>query len=139
MSEQQNVAVIQNALQAFGLGDVPAMLDACAADCEFHCPGPDAIPYAGTMRGRTEIQTYFDQLIGTQTNPNLTIQEFVAQGDNVVAIGRYTAEITATGKRIDSPVVLTFKLKDGKIASHMVIGDTAALASAYTASSAVGI
>jgi ketosteroid isomerase-like protein len=139
MTEQQNVALIQNALQSFARGDVPAILDACTADCEFRCPGPAAIPYAGTMRGKTEIQRYFDELIGTQTNPSLTIEEFVAQGENVVAIGRYTAEIKATGKRIESPVILTFKLKDGKIARHMVIGDTAALASAYTASSAVGI
>jgi uncharacterized protein len=136
MSEQQNIALIQNALEAFGRGDVKAILDYCTSDCEFNCPGPAIIPYTGTSTGRAEIQSYFDSLIGTQNDANLTISEFVAQGDTVVAIGRYMANIKATGKSIDSPVVLTFKLHDGRIARHMVIGDTAALAASYTASSA---
>ena len=136
MSEQQNVVLVQTALAAFGRGDIDAILDHCTSDCEFSCPGPAIIPYTGTRKGRAEIQTYFDQLMGTQSNANLTIDDFVAQDDKVVAIGRYTATINATGKSIDSPVVLTFKVQDGKIARHMVVGDTAALAASYTGSAA---
>ncbi len=136
MSEQQNVVLIQRALEAFGHGDVETILDYCTSDCEFYCPGPTVIPYAGTKRGRAQIQSYFDSLLGTQSDANLTIDEFVAQADTVVAIGRYRAKISATDKPIDSPVVLTFKVQDGKIARHMVIGDTAAIATSYTASAA---
>lgn len=53
-----------------------------------------------------------------------------------MAIGRYSAIINATRNSLESPVVLTFKMKDGKIAYHMVIGDTAALAESYCAASA---
>src|SRR3954452_22443953 len=123
MNEQQNTTLIQKALEAFGRGDVATILDHCTSDCEFHCPGPAVIPYAGTKRGRQEIKSYFDALIGTQSDANLTIEEFVAQGGTVVAIGRYRAKINATGKQIDSPVVLTFKIEDGNIARHMVIRD----------------
>jgi ketosteroid isomerase-like protein len=49
-----------------------------------------------------------------------------------VANGTYTAKVRQTGKQIDPPVVLTFKLQDGKIARHMVLGDTAALEASYT-------
>lgn len=136
MGEQQNIDLIQKALEAFRRGDVEAILNFCTTGCEFYCPGPAVIPYAGTKRGRAEILSYFDGLIGTQSDPNLTIEEFVAQADTVVAIGRYRAKIKATGKPVDSPVVLTFKVQDGKIARHMVIGDTAALAASYTASAA---
>ena len=136
MSEQQNIALIQKALEAFGRGDVETILNYCTSDCEFYCPGPTVIPYAGTKRGRAEILSYFDGLISTQTDPNLIIEEFVAQANTVVAIGRYRAKIKATGKPIDSPVVLTFRVQDGKIARHMVIGDTAALAASYTPSAA---
>ena len=112
------------------------ILDHCTNDCEFYCPGPSSIPYAGTKKGRKEIQGYFDALGGTQSNANLSIDEFVTQGDTVVAIGRYTAKVNSTGKPIDTPVVLTFKVQDGKITRHMVIGDTAALAASYTGSAA---
>ena len=136
MSEQQNVALIQRALDAFGRGDIRSILDDCTDDCEFYCPGPAIIPFSGVRKGREQIQSYFDELYGTQIDANLSVDRFVAQDESVVAIGRYTAQAKATGKPIDSPVVLTFMVEDGKISRHMVIGDTAALAASYTAASA---
>ncbi|MDQ2775385.1 MAG: nuclear transport factor 2 family protein [Acidobacteriota bacterium] len=138
MNEQQNVALVQKALEAFGRGDVQAILDLSSNDSEFRCPGPEIIPYAGTKRGHSEIQTYFDALITTQKNANLSIDRFVAQGDTVVAIGRYTAQVNSTGKSIDTPVMLAFELQDGKIKRHLVMGDTAAIADSYTAAAAAG-
>ena len=136
MSEQQNVTLIQKLFEAFGRGDIQTILDYCTNDCEFYCPGPSSIPYAGTKNGRAEIQGYFDALIGTQSNANLSIYQFVSQDDTVVAIGRYTAKVNSTGKPIDTPVVTTFKVQNGKITRHMVIADTAALAASYTAAAA---
>jgi uncharacterized protein len=136
MSEQQNVALIQKMFEAFGRGDVQTILDHCTNDCEFYCPGPAIIPYAGMKKGPAEIQAYFDALISTQSSANLGIDELVAQGDAVVAIGRYTAKVNATGKLFDTPVILTFHLQDGKITRHMVVGDTAAIAASYGRSAA---
>ena len=138
MSEQQNVTLIQKMLAAFARGDVQTILDHCTNDCEFYCPGPSNVPYAGTKRGRKEIQGYFDALGDTQSDVNLSIDQFVTQGDTVVAIGRYTARVNSTGKLIDVPSVLTFKVEDGKVTRHMVLGDTAALAASYTGSAAAG-
>ncbi len=138
MNEQQNVALVQKALEAFGRGDVQTILDLSSDDSEFRCPGPEIIPYTGTKRGRAEIQTYFDALLTTQKNANLSIDRFVAQGDTVVAIGHYTAQVKSTGKSIDSPVMLAFELQDGKIKRHLVMGDTAAIADSYTAAAAAG-
>jgi len=136
MSEQQNLELVKKAFEAFGAGDVPTILSHCTADCEFQCPGPEIIPYTGVSKGHSEIQSYFDDLLGTQSEVNLQIDQFVAQGDTVVAIGRYSARVKSTGKPIESPVVLTFTLRDGKISKHLVLGDTAALAASYTATAA---
>jgi ketosteroid isomerase-like protein len=136
MNEQQNVAVVKKAFEAFGRGDVRAILDCSSNDSEFYCPGPEIIPYAGRKRGRSEIQTYFDSLITTQKDANLSIDQFVAQDNTVVAIGRYTAQVRSTGKSIDTPVVLVFHIQDGKITRHLVMGDTAAIAASYTAAAA---
>lgn len=136
MSDQQNVAIIQKVFEAFGRGDVQTILDYCTNDCEFYCPGPSSIPYAGTKKGRAEIQGYFDALTVTQSDANLSIDQFVSEDDTVVAIGRYTAKVNSTGKPIDTPVVLTFRVRNGKITRHMVIGDTAALAASYTTAAA---
>jgi ketosteroid isomerase-like protein len=138
MSEQQNVTLIQRLFEAFGHGDVQTILDSCTKDCEFYCPGPAAIPYSGTKKGVAEIQGYFDALIGTQSDANLSINQFVAQDNNVVAIGRYTATVKATGKRFETPVVLTFQVEGGKVARHMVVGDTAAISASYSGAAAAG-
>lgn len=131
MSEQQNVALIQKVLVAFGRGDVQAILDDLTTDCEFYCPGPSIVPYTGTKKGKSEVQAYFDALINTQSNANLNIDRFVAQDEAVVAIGRYTATVKSSGKPIDTPVMLSFQIQDGKISRHMVLGDTAAVADGY--------
>jgi ketosteroid isomerase-like protein len=136
MSEQQNVSLIQKMFEAFGRGDIRTILDSCAADCEFYYPGPAIIPYAGTKKGRAEIQSHFDAILGTQSNQNLRIDQFVAQGDTVVAIGLYKAVVNSTGKAIESPVVLTFEVRDGTVRRHMSLGDTAAVAASYTATAA---
>jgi len=44
VSEQQNVALVQKTLEAFGRGDVQTILDLCSSDCEFNSPGPQIIP-----------------------------------------------------------------------------------------------
>ena len=134
MSEQQNVAVIRNAFEAFGRGDLDGLLASCRSDCEFYCPGPASIPYSGTKKGHSEIRRYFETIMGTQSKADVGIERFVAQGDTVVAIGRYRATVIGNGRPIDTPVVFTFDLQDGKIARHMVLGDTAGIAASYTAS-----
>jgi ketosteroid isomerase-like protein len=55
----------------------------------------------------------------------------VAQGDAVVAIGRYSAQVASTGKSFDVSVMLAFEIQNGKIARHTALGDTAAVAHSY--------
>ena len=136
MSEQANVAIVQKAFEAFGRGDVQTILDLSTSDAEFHCPGPAAIPYAGLKRGRAEIQSVFETIMATQKNVRLSIERMVAQGDDVVAIGEYSTQVIATGKSVTRPIVVAFQIQGGKIARHLVVGDTAALADAYTAGAA---
>jgi len=131
VSREQNVALIQKLFDAFGRGDVQTILDHCKPDCEFYYPGPEVIPYTGTKRGSREIQTYFDALLNTQSNANLSIKQFVADGDTVVAIGHYKARVNSTGKPIDTPVVLIFQIEGDKVARHMALSDTAAVATSY--------
>ena len=132
MAEQQNIDLVKAAFDAFGRGDVQGILSLCTSDCEFNTPGPSVIPYAGQKKGNAEIHSYFDILLRSQTNQNLAIDEFVAQADTVVAIGRYSATVRSTGKPINTPVVLVFHLRDSKIARHMVLSATAAVAASYT-------
>jgi len=135
MKEQQNIALIQKLFEAFGRADIQAMLDTFSADAEVFYPGPAIIPQAGRRKGKTEIRAYFDAISTNQSNHNVRMDQYVAQDDNVVVIGRYSGVVNSTGKTIDVPVVFTFEVRDGSVKRHMVITDTAAQAASYTASS----
>jgi predicted ester cyclase len=133
---QQNVALVQRQLQAFGRADINALVENCASDCEIHSPGPEIIPYSGVMKGHAEIRDYFEKLIGTQSSVALSIGQMLSQGSTVVVMGSYLAQVNATGKVITTPVTLTFEMRNDKIAKYMALADTAVVAAGYTRTSA---
>jgi predicted ester cyclase len=133
---QDNVALVTKQLEAFGRRDMEALLDNCSNDIEICAPGPDIIPFCGMMKGKEQSRRYFEQLINTQTGVNLNVSQMLAQGNTVVVLATYSAQVKSTGKTITTPLSLTFELSNGKIAKYAPIGDTAALAAGYTKTSA---
>jgi uncharacterized protein len=57
--------------------------------------------------------------------------EFIAHEDELVMIGRYSAMVTATNKRIDLAVVHVFTIQNGKITRFLNFTDSARLVEAY--------
>ena len=132
MSEQQNTALIQKVYADFGRGDIPAILDALTADVEWTLEGPSIIPFTGSRKGPSEVLGFFQALGATQQNMKLTTEAWVAQGDTVATLGRYSGTVTATGKHFDTRIAHFFTIRDGKISRFVDLGDTAAFAEAYT-------
>ena len=136
MSEQQNVALIENVYQAFARGDLAFIYERLADDVEWTLEGPSIIPYAGKRKGVAQVKGFFEALAGTQTNLKLTMGPLIAQGDRVSGLGRFSATVTSSGKSFDSFVGHFFTVRDGKIAEFVDLVDTAAMADAYRAASA---
>jgi len=135
-SPQENVAVVQRQLEAFGRGDIHSMIENCSTDCEIHSPGPAIIPYSGTMKGHAEIRGYFEKLVSTQSDPKLSVSQVLAEGTSVVLIGNYSAHVKSTGITVDTPVALAFEIRDGKITRYTALADTTAIAAGYARASA---
>jgi ketosteroid isomerase-like protein len=128
---QDNVRVIQDLYAAYAQGDSQYILNNITDDVDWINDGPESIPYAGTFKGRQQVQRFFQSLGGTVDNGKVTASEWIADGDNVVALGRFTATVKATGKRIDVPVAHVFTVRNGKIARWIGFADTARVAEAY--------
>ena len=64
------------------------------------------------------------------------MEPFAVQGDNVVAAGRYQARVKLTGKRIDSPLVHLWIIRNAKVVRCQVLTNTATEAAACTARAA---
>ena len=129
MAEEDNVVVIRTIYSAFSAGDVKAILENVPANAQWVNYGPEAVPYAGDFTGRVDE---FFQAIGQSTTDGKVIpQEFIAQGDTVVAIARYTASVRNTGAQIDTPIAHVFTVSGGKVTSWTGFSDSAAVAAAH--------
>jgi ketosteroid isomerase-like protein len=136
MNEQANADLVLKLYDAFSRGDIQTILNHVSEDIHWETPAPKSVPYAGTFSGPKGVQQFFTALGGTQRNQKLTTDEVVAQGDKVVTIGRYSADVTETGKHLDAFVVHVFTVQNGRITRFMDYGDTAAMVEAYSKSAA---
>ena len=134
MSETQNIALIQRIYSAFSAGDIQTILDNVGDKADWVNIGPSTIPYAGDFTGR--IPDFFQAIGQSTSGGKVTADKFIAQGDTVVAIARYTATVRATGALIDSPLAHIFTVLDGKVTSWLGFSDTAAVAAAHTETAA---
>ena len=131
MNEQQNSSLIQSVYDAFGRGDIQAIMSSLTDDVEWGFDGPAIVPFTGQRKGHAEVLGFFQALAATQDDMKLITETFVAQGDIVATLGRYSATVKATGKKIDAPVGHFFTIRDGKICRFVDLSDTAAMADAY--------
>ena len=132
MSEQTNVSVVQQAYEAFGRGDIPAVLEALTDDVQWTLQGPSVIPFAGTFRGRQGIAEFFSVLDETLEFEQFEPRGFVAQGDAVVVLGYERSVAKATGRSFEQEWAHVYTLRDGKIATGRFFEDTAAEAAALS-------
>jgi uncharacterized protein len=122
--EEQSVKVVSGLYEAFGKGDVPAVLGAMAADIEW-CEAA-GMPYGGTYHGGEEVaQNVFGPILEDIPNFAVTPEEFIASGETVAAVARYTGTGKETGKELNLPVVHVWDVRDGKITRFRQFVDTA--------------
>src|SRR4051812_50198202 len=82
----QNLDTVRGAYQAFGRGDVPAVLAILADDIAWAVPPP--LPQAGDAHGRDEGGAFFERLCALWGDPSLQLDGFVPPGDRRCVIGR---------------------------------------------------
>src|SRR3979490_3372979 len=72
------------------------------------------VPTAGERRGTAAVAEFFKIVADTTHFSRFEPQQFIAQGDKVVALGHYTAK-TSTGGSVDSDFVMVFTVRGGKV------------------------
>ena len=125
MNEQDNVQVVQKLYQALGAGDMPAVMAQLAEDMVLVSPGPaDLLPWAGEYRGPEALLQFVTTLGQDVELSGMELQEFIAQGDKVVALVRHTGRVRATGRSYDLEWANVITLREGKIAAMRFYQDS---------------
>lgn len=133
MDYEENLKVVQQAYEAFGRGDIRAVLDVLGDDIEWIVPGSRDVPYAGRRRGRREVAKFFGALGRALDFEAFEPREFLPHGDAVVVLGDYRTRVKPTGRAATSEWAMVFRVRDGKIVRFQEYADTEDLAGAHRA------
>jgi uncharacterized protein len=89
-------------------------------------PSPTAMRRCPSRRsGREDIKRYLDGLCAYWDMVSHDMDEFVAEGDRVIVIGRVAWRHKGSGQVADTPKVDVWRFKDGKAVEYFELYDTA--------------
>jgi ketosteroid isomerase-like protein len=135
MSTAESLQLVKDGYAAFGRGDLPGLLSLLTDDVVWDIPG-EGLPMAGSYRGHDGAASFFEKLRQEADVLDFQPREFLADGDRVLVVGWERVKIKATGRGADVDWVMSFTIRDGKIAAFRQYTDTKAFADAYKASTA---
>ena len=124
-----NADVIRSVYDAFGRGDIAAVLGAMDGNAEWReAEGNPYEPSGKAWYGPDEVLQKLFMRLGTEWD-GFTVhpKEFHEAGDVVVVEARYTGTYKETGKSLDAQVCHVFHVRDGKMTSFQQYVDTGQL------------
>lgn len=119
-----NVEFIRSLYDAFARGDIETVLGGLGPSVEW--TEAEGFPYGGTYAGPQAVLEGVFMKLGTEWDGWTAVpEEFVAQGDTVIALGDYGGAFKATGKSFKAPFVHIWRLgTDGKVDRFRQLTDT---------------
>ena len=136
MEQNPNVDLVRRGYEAFGRGDLDALLGLFDENIEWNTPGPPELPTAGHRRGRQEIARFFQTLNDVFQIDQFTPRQFIAQDDRVVVTGDEVARARSTGKVVNVEWAHVFEIRNGLVVTFNEYFDTSAAVAALQESPA---
>jgi ketosteroid isomerase-like protein len=134
MGTAESLQIVKDGFAAFGRGDLSGLLSLMAEDVVWDIPGGS--PLSGAYRGQEGVASFFQKL-GEQTEIlDFQPREFVADGERVLVVGWERVKVKATGRSADIDWVMSFTVRNGKVAAYRQYTDTKAIAEAFTSAAA---
>jgi ketosteroid isomerase-like protein len=133
MDSQQNKQLVMQGYQMYQAGNIDGLLQLFEDDIEWIGMPTESVPFSGTYHGKQGVAQFFvdmDQALEVQ---EFTPQQFIAEDDKVVVVGKGKWSVKTTGQSYESPWVHVFTVRDGKIALFQQFSDTAATRDAFGA------
>ena len=120
---QDNVDVVQGAWDAFGRGDIDAVLEVILPSAETRLP--DSLPWGGTYTGPEGFRDFLDKLNANFDQFSATPEKVLGADDNHVVVLASIKGRARGGGSVEGKAVWVYQLRDGKIADAESFGDTA--------------
>ncbi|MBW8829662.1 MAG: nuclear transport factor 2 family protein [Burkholderiales bacterium] len=126
----QPVQIVQAIYEAFGRGDVPALVAMMSDDVEWIHRGEIGVPYMGRFVGKEAVAKWFGLVAEADGIQAFEPREFLAGPDHVTVLGWERTKALPAGKVFETDWVHVFTVRGGKITRFIGTYDTAASAAA---------
>ena len=121
----KSVDVVKGIYEAFGRGDVGAVLGAFDAAIDWREADnflyADGNPYIGPQ---AVAQGVFQRIVTDAEGFNLAVENVIDGGDTIVAQGRYRGTMKKTGTPVDAQFAHVWHVRDGKVVRFQQYTDT---------------
>lgn len=124
------VDVVKAYLTAFGSGDIDAAVALLSDDVIWHIEGSANVFTIGLRRGPAAVREWLTGFSDHFVPRAFTLDHLIADGDAVIAIGRFRLTMRATGRTAGSAFGILFKVRDGRITRYQILEDSLILARA---------
>lgn len=132
MAAEQNVETVKAMYEAFGRGDVEAILERVTDDVDWSTDAAiESAPWYGAKHGKDELPSFFEGIAQTGPVTEFTPLSFTSNDDGDVQVFlRYAFKVTATGKAVEMNLHHYWRFRDGKVCFVRASEDTALVAAA---------
>jgi ketosteroid isomerase-like protein len=121
--ENPNLEAVRSLYEAFGRGDIQAVLALLSPDIEW--TEAEGFPYGGTHTGPDAVLEGVFMRPGTEWEGFAAVpDEFIDGGDTGVVLGKYSGTYKATGKSFRANFAHVWKVRDGKAVRFVQYTDT---------------
>ena len=125
MGADENLKTIQGVYEAFGRGDVQAILDVLADDVDFASePDQRIAPWHG-RRSKADVPAFFQALGDTVDVTEFTPLAFASNDTDVMVVIRFGMTVKATNKSGMMDLHHWWRFRDGKVVMYRGTEDTA--------------
>jgi hypothetical protein len=126
-------AVAERLLAALGSGRVDAVLALLHPEVTWTVPGDAAAtPWVGVRRGHEAVRDFFAVVARVAEPRAFTVQALLAEGRDVVALGRFAYHYPGSGRTFEDDFALHLRVEGGLVTRYRIHEDSLALQRAFT-------
>ena len=127
MAVDPKIATVQGIYEAFGRGDVAAILDQVTEDVDWASEPDNTIgaPWQGLYKGKGEVPGFFQAIAENVDVTQFDVVSIAANDTEVLAVVRFGMKVKATGKQGEMDLHHWFVFRDGKVCKYRGTEDTA--------------
>lgn len=124
----ENAETLKSAYEAFGRGDMDAVMEAWHDDIRWDGTNDERLPAGGRHEGKEAVAGALGKIQEAWESFVVQPDEFHDSDETVIVLGHAEGKAKETGESAKWPFVHVWRMRDGKASEVLILADTFELA-----------